>query len=122
MKVGVVLERLRKWSETRVSELWPFGHCDRDQAVELNHRRRGDAHQRAVQARDPRPVRGLSVNGQRVLGRDRRLDEIPAWLGVPGRLVQLGQAEPDRGFVPAASVLIAEQDRFAVLVYTSRAS
>ena len=91
--------------DQREARLRPFGHRDRDRAVQLDDRGGPPREQLPVERGDLRPV-GLVLEVER---RDRRLELVRAGPAEPQGAVEQAAALLDPGPVPERAVLLLQQ-------------
>src|SRR5262249_32413004 len=102
--------RIAEAIDDREARRGTFGHRDRDSAVELDDQRRRHAAERRVQPGDPRPVGRLPGWGAGVAGSDLRLQAVRTRSGVATGAREMGEPARDARPVPAAPILILEED------------
>ena len=104
----------RRIAEQRLEQLQAHGgaggEADGDGAVELDHGRRVQLHQRPVELGDLRPVGRLGVRGLDLQGGDRRLQLVLARPPQAHRALQLREPVGDPVPIPERSVLGVERD------------
>ncbi len=113
MQRRVPLERPRcqHWLENREPGERPVGHPDRDRPVDLDHRRRIEPGEGAIEQGDLRPVGVVEACRLCVQRGDGRLELVRAGVVALERPVEHAGAFGDECLIPAAAVLFFQRDR-----------